>query len=182
MVARVTPRAIVIHHYDPVWPELFERERPRVAPLLGAASVAIEHVGSTAVPGLAARPCVDMVAGLDDVRAAGPAAIAALVGAGWLDLAATGPPSPGGRALMRPGPQGDAFHLQLVEYGGTDWVDALLFRDYLRRHPRAALAYQQLKHVLADRSADRATYGEGKSGFFTSIMELARLERAAGRL
>jgi GrpB-like predicted nucleotidyltransferase (UPF0157 family) len=89
---------------------------------------------------------------------------------------------PDRRYFRLPGSAGDAFHLHLVAWDGPLWADHLLFRDYLRARPRAALAYQQLKHVLAARSADRAAYTEGKAGFVSSILALAREERAGGRL
>lgn len=170
---------VVIHHYDPVWPELYERERGRLGALLGPRLAAIAHVGSTAVPGLAARPIVDILAGVADLAADGPACVAALQAAGWVYAPALEAQPPDRRYLYLPGSRDDAFHLRLLEPDGPCWDDQLLFRDYLRGHPRAALAYQQLKHVLVARSADRAAYTEGKTGFVDSILAIARAERAA---
>lgn len=165
---------VVIHHADPVWPELYERERVRLAALLGGRLTAIAHVGSTAVPGLAARPVIDILAGVADLATDGPAGVAALTAAGWVYVPAHEAAFPDRRFLYRPGSRDDAFHLHLVTEGEPDWDDLLLFRDHLRAHPRAALAYQQLKHVLVARSADRQAYTEGKAGFVTSILAVAR--------
>lgn len=168
---------VVIHHYDPVWPELYEREARRLAGLLGERLQAVAHVGSTAVPGLAARPVIDILAGVADLAADGPACEAALADAGWAPEPAGGAASPEGRRFYLPGSREDACHLHLAAAGGAFWDDQLLFRDYLRAHPRAALAYQQLKHVLLVRSHDRAAYREGKTGFVSSILAIARAER-----
>lgn len=151
-------QAVVIHHYDPVWPELYAREQARLLALLGPLPIA--HIGSTAVPGLAARPCVDLALGY------APHAEAALLAAGWQ------PRDPGWFRL--PGSAHDACHLHLLDPACEAWHDHLRVRDYLRARPRAALAYQQLKHVLAARSGGPAAYAEGKSGFMASIVALAR--------
>lgn len=172
------PPSVVIHHYDPVWPERYVRERARLTALLGARLSAIAHVGSTAVPGLAARPVIDVAVGVADLAADGPPCAAALAEAGWeraLDEAIPlGDEGEVGWTFRLPGSADDACRLYLVEADGPAWADLLLFRDYLRAHPRAGLAYQQLKHVLVARSADRRAYMEGKSGFVTSILAIAR--------
>lgn len=169
---------VVIHHYDPVWPELYARERARLEALLGARLAAIAHIGSTAVPGLAAKPIIDVLAGVHDLAADGPPCVEALVGAGWVYEPAHEAVLPARRYFSWPGSRDDAFHLHLVEVDSPFWVDHLLFRDHLRAHPRAALVYQQIKHVLVARSADRQAYTAGKAGFVDSILALARAERA----
>lgn len=170
---------IVIHHYDPVWPELFERERVRLLARLGD-WVTLEHIGSTAVPGLAAKPCVDVLAGVAHFKADADPCTDTLLADGW--RARPEPVASDQRWFYRPGSAHDTYHLHLVERDSALWHEHLLFRDYLRRHSRAGLIYQQLKHVLAARSADRAAYSEGKAGFVGSIVALARADRAQGRL
>ena len=160
-----------IHHYDPVWPELFARERAGLLAALGDRPIDLAHVGSTAVPGLAAIPTIDLALGVADLAAYGPACARALAAAGFRPEPV--PLRPEGLALYRPGSRADACCLQLVEADGPAWADLVRFRDHLRAHPRAALAYQQLKHVLRARSADRRAYLDGKAGFVASILLIA---------
>ena len=159
--------AIVIHAYDAAWPGAFEAERRVLLGAIGGALGAIEHVGSTAVPGLAAAPIIDVLAGLHAKADAGSCQ-APLEGVGYRAIAG----APG--HFVKEGVS-VAFHLQLLDPGASVWASQLLFRDYLRTHPKHALHYQALKYVLAERcGGDRAAYVAGKSGFVSVIEELAR--------
>lgn len=162
---------IVIQNYDPRWPALYEAERPRILAALGDLALEIEHVGSTAVPGLAAKPIVDIVV-VVPAREDFDAVSAALRPLGYLEW-----PYPDKR-----------FHMKLVDGVRTHHVHAVprdsdfldrhvLFRDYLRTHPETAREYLRLKQELATRhSTDREAYTDAKAEFVRRVEGMARRE------
>lgn len=173
---------IEIHHYNADWPAWFESEKARVLEALGETVVAIEHVGSTAVPGLAALPIIDMVVGVVRLSEAGRC-MAPLEGLGYRYEA--------GREVFRPEElffyretDGQPSHeLVVAAIDGAGFDDRVLFRDYLIARPRVAAHYETLKQVLRDRSrGDGATYTAGKAPFIQSIVEIARADRDGGPL
>jgi GrpB-like predicted nucleotidyltransferase (UPF0157 family) len=140
--------------------------------MLAAAGVtlAIEHTGSTAVPGLAAKPIIDILAGLrtEDAR---PAAIAALEAAGYVHRGEQEIP---GRDFFRRGDPRQ-FHVHLTAVGSAFWTDHLAFRDWLRAHPDSAAQYAELKLRLAARfPRDREAYIAGKTNFVADVLRVAR--------
>ena len=154
--------------YDPAWPDLYAAEMARVEPILLSlgVSLVLEHTGSTAVPGLAAKPVLDILAGRrsDEERAA---AIEALQGTGYVYRGEQGIP---GRDFFRRG-EPRQYHLHLVTMDSPFWRDHLAFRDHLRTHADAAAAYAGLKRELAARYPhDREAYIEGKTTFVEAIL------------
>jgi GrpB-like predicted nucleotidyltransferase (UPF0157 family) len=158
---------VAIHPYDPTWTEQFEHARWEIADALAGLAVRIEHVGSTAVPGLGARQGIDILIGLgegSDVAAC----VERLQRIGFQHHFS----KPDWTHLSRPG-----CKLHLTPLGSSQWSELLLFRDYLRRHPEAASAYHQLKQDLADQyGADGRRYVEGKTAFVRSVVGRARRE------
>jgi GrpB-like predicted nucleotidyltransferase (UPF0157 family) len=150
---------IEVVDYDPAWPAEFERLKGRALAALGELAVAVEHVGSSAVPGLAAKPIVDLYAVVEDV----PAAIERLTALGYVHQGDLGIP---GREAFD-WPRGERRHHLYVcprDHEGLDEV--LRFRDYLREHPEEARAYAELKRELAVRHRDdRDAYGAAKTAF-----------------
>ncbi len=139
-------REIVIVAYDPDWPARFELERQRVTRALGASAVRIEHIGSTAVPGLPAKPIVDVlvaVVDLDDEDAI----VAPLEGSGYR-LRVREPAH-----LMFRTPERDV-HVHLWSNSDPEVTRHLAFRDQLRRSPSDRNAYVRLKRELAARDWD----------------------------
>src|SRR5438067_11437746 len=148
--------------YDPAWPELFVAEAARIRGALAMAMpIALEHVGSTAVPGLAAKPVLDILGGYplaSDVRQY----VEALCAAGYVHRGEQGIP---GREFFR---RGDprCYHLHLARAGGAFWCEHLAFRDYLRAHAGVRDDYAELKRELAERfPRDREAYMAGKAPF-----------------
>jgi len=173
--------SVVIVAYDPRWPALYEEEKRLLRDLLGDALVAIEHIGSTAVPGLGAKPIIDIMAAvrrLADAEACIPALAA--VGYEYAPEFETIIPE---RRFFRKGPPGcRTHHLHIVEVTSEFWDHHLLFRDYLRAHPAVAEEYLQLKKRLAVRFAgDRASYTEAKSDFILGVVAKALAARDAAR-
>lgn len=167
-------RPVQIVDYDPAWPELFERERALIAEALGDLAAAIEHVGSTAVPGLGAKPILDMMVGLRSLED-GERSVAPLEALGYEYMGEMGIP---GRFYFRKPPGHDRLrthHIHMVELACDFWQRHLLFRDYLRSHPEDARRYHELKARLAARyGADREGYTEAKTEFIRSCEERAR--------
>jgi GrpB-like predicted nucleotidyltransferase (UPF0157 family) len=158
--------------YDPAWPALFAAEAQRLAPILAVHRIALrlEHTGSTAVPGLAAKPVLDLLAGWEAARDRATA-IRALEAAGYLYRGEQGI---AGRDFFRRG-EPRQYHLHLARVGSEFWEDHRAFRDYLRDHPAAAAEYAGLKGSLAARyPTDRASYIEGKTAFVDATLARAR--------
>lgn len=161
------PRAIVIAAYDPAWPARFERERERIVAALGARAIAIEHVGSTAVPGLAAKPIVDMLVAVDDAE--NDALVTALEGAGY-ELRVR---EPGHRMLRTPARD---VHLHIWAASDPETARMLRFRDRLRASAEDRDAYERLKRGLAERAwSDMNEYADAKGPLIEAI-----LSRSAG--
>lgn len=168
-------KTVRIVSYDPRWPALFREEAERITAAVAEAGLPpldLEHVGSTAVPGLAAKPILDMAGGRDPSDA-GTAYVAALEGAGYVYRGESGVP---GRDFFRKGAV-RSHHLHLVEKGGSEWSRYLGLRDALRSDPVLREQYASLKHALAERyPRDREAYIEGKSRFIDSVVGRPRRE------
>ena len=152
-------REIVIAGYDPAWPERFEVERARIAAVLGERALRIEHIGSTSVPGLAAKPIVDVlveVASLDDADR--------LERAGYVLRVRED-----GHRMFRT-PELDV-HIHVWPTGHPDIAAQLALRDRLRASPEDRAAYEALKRELATRDwPDMNHYAEAKSGLIREIL------------
>lgn len=169
--------AVEIVAYDPAWPARFLEEqaflRGRLARWLAGP---IEHVGSTAVPGLAAKPVIDLMAGVASLDASRDA-IAVLESSGYVYF-------PYRADVMhwfcKPSPAFRTHHLHLIPFASVLWRERLAFRDYLRRHPEVAREYASLKRELAARHHfDREAYTESKGPFVTRIVAVALGESGA---
>jgi GrpB-like predicted nucleotidyltransferase (UPF0157 family) len=162
-----------IAEYDARWPLLFISERLRILEQCGALGLRLEHIGGTSIPGMCAKPVVDIVAGRrHDIST--EACVAALNQAGYEHRGERGVP---GREYFRRG-QPRKYHLHLVEEAGPLWRDYLAFRDYLRAHAETAHHLADLKRVLAARFPhDREAYMNAKSPHVQDILVLARTER-----
>ena len=164
-------RTIVVVDYDPAWLAAFERLRAAIWPAVRDAAEAIEHVGSTAVPGLAAKPIID----LDIVVRSGaevPAAIARLATLGYAHRGNLG--IEGREAFdVPPGPH--AHHLYVCPRDSAALANHVAVRDYLRAHPDAAREYGELKKALATRFPHHIeAYVGGKTDLLRRIMRAAR--------
>ncbi len=162
---------IEIVAYDPSWPVRFETEaaliRRSLAPWLAGS---IQHVGSTAVPGLSAKPIIDIMAGVRSLEESRPAIeIAGAIGYCYAPYQADAK-----HWFCKPSPAIRTHHLHLVAVDSQEWVRVLAFRDYLRTHSAVATQYEALKRELADRHhLDREAYTEAKGPFIESITNLA---------
>ncbi|HLI52287.1 MAG TPA: GrpB family protein [Thermomicrobiaceae bacterium] len=163
---------IVVVDYDPVWREWFESLRALLAGVLGDLAPIIEHVGSTAVPGLAAKPIIDIDVIIDS-RETLPEVVERLATVGYRHEGDLGIP---GREAFRPPDGSIAHHLYVCERGNAASREHLRLRDYLRSHPDAVQAYAALKRRLAVQFRDdRAGYTQAKTGWIRCCLEAAWL-------
>lgn len=155
--------------YDPRWPTLFEAERERLLTLFPGAFVAIEHMGSTAVPGLAAKPVIDILAGVESMAAARGLS-APLCANGYTTSAEFNAALADRQWFMRWADGHRTHHLHLVVHGGPVWTQRLRFRDALRADPVLAARYAALKAGLAAQyPKDREAYTEAKAVFVQAV-------------
>jgi GrpB-like predicted nucleotidyltransferase (UPF0157 family) len=162
---------VIVVPYDPAWPAAFERLRDRIAPVLGELAVGIEHVGSTAVPGLEAKPILDIDV---VIRHADDFAIVAarLATLGYVHLGDLGIV---GRAAFRAIPELPRHHLFVCASGAAALQAHLILRDTLRSDAELSAAYGALKRSLAEKYRDdRDSYAEGKTAFITAVLLDAR--------
>jgi GrpB-like predicted nucleotidyltransferase (UPF0157 family) len=169
--------AIAVVDYDPAWPAMFARERDAVQAALGPLVVAVEHMGSTAVPGLAAKPIIDLLVGVRSLGDAARICRAPLEAVGYRyvpEYAAWLP----GELFFRKGVPGPwTHHVHVMEPWHPRWAYFLDFRDYLRAHPDTATAYGALKAGLATRFGDDiARYRDGKHDFIEAALAKARAD------
>ena len=170
-------RQIEVVPYAPEWPGLFEFEARRIQEACGDTIVVVEHIGSTAVPGLLAKPILDMMPGLRSYQD-GFKTIEPLKQLGYEYFGENG--IPGRHYFNLVYEQRTILHVHMIEMGTEFWQRHLLFRDYLRAHPTVAAQYAQLKKELAVRYRnERTAYTEGKSEFINSVLQKARLTRQA---
>jgi GrpB-like predicted nucleotidyltransferase (UPF0157 family) len=170
-VAEGQDEPIRVVAYDPEWPARFERERALLELAIGPWIVGgVHHVGSTAVPGLAAKPIVDILVGVDDLATSRACfePLAALEYVHW-------PYRP--REMhwfCKPHPSRRTHHLHLVPADAARFRDELAFRDRLKADPELAAQYAALKRRLAARfPRDREAYTDGKADFVNAVLRQA---------
>lgn len=168
---------IEIAEYDPRWPARFAAEAEQIRRLLGTPFLEIEHYGSTAVPGLAAKPVIDMLVAVDSIVSAERYATT-LVQNGYE------PVDPRYReiwperiVLIRRERGARVCHVHLMLRRHTAWTRLIAFRDHLRTHPDVAREYADLKRSLAGTLGhDRHAYMSAKGDFITRITDVAMRE------
>lgn len=174
-VVELTREAIVIDPYDPEWPDEFERESIFLRRTLPKTIVGrIEHIGSTAVQGLAAKPIIDLLVDVTSYNEVEEQVVPMLESQGY-EYYWRNDMNPGHAWFIKRNVTGTrTHHIHMVEADAPFWV-RLYFRDYLREFPQEAKRYETLKYDLAKRFPnDREAYTEGKTHFITSVTEKAR--------
>jgi GrpB-like predicted nucleotidyltransferase (UPF0157 family) len=172
---------VVVVNYDPTWPAAYERERAALCRALGAVITDIQHIGSTAIPGLQAKPVIDILAA---VRRFEPVEVyaACLEPLGYRHMSH---PNEAERIFFRKGAP-RTHHLHIIEDGSWEHRRLILFRNYLLKHPQTTEAYEALKRDLAARFGNnRPLYTESKTTFILDTIRQADAENQAqegGRL
>lgn len=168
--------AVELHKYNPDWPIVFESERALLTLILGRNALRIDHMGSTAIPGLTAKPIIDvivLVTSLDEAVAAVPA-LEAIGYSFWADN-----PDKTKLFLVRGLPPAPRRTHHLHIHADADEVERhLIFRDYLRAHSDVRDSYAALKTDLAARFRnDREAYTNHKTAFINEVVRAARLSK-----
>ncbi|UNO50799.1 GrpB family protein [Alicyclobacillus acidoterrestris] len=162
---------VELHDYTPTWRSRFEREQKVLAEALGDVALDIQHVGSTSVPGLCAKPIIDIIVGVRSLKQFSVCDIRTLEQLGYVFRGDAGI---AGRLFFRKGVPRAQFHLSVVAKDGEQWTKHVLFRDYLRHHESDAKAYASLKMTLASQySHDRTTYTSRKGPLIAAILRKA---------
>jgi GrpB-like predicted nucleotidyltransferase (UPF0157 family)/heme-degrading monooxygenase HmoA len=183
-IARVVKEHVAVVPYDPAWPERFEQERDHLLSCLPSDLIRrIEHFGSTAVPGLAAKPIVDVLVEVADLEETRRRIAPVLEAQGydyfWRPSAGDDTPPFYAWFIKRDERGVRTHHIHMVEAQFEHW-DRLLFRDYLIQHPEAAREYAELKLRLAEaHGGDRVAYTKAKSDFVAAVTARARRHHAA---
>ncbi len=164
--------AVHLETYNPVWHEIFEEEKLALRQILGDKFIAAEHVGSTAIPGIKAKPILDLmiaIRNLDDWE--------------WIQEPLTrlgyefrrDSREEQGHILFVKGPEENRTHyLKVAELDSDFWAEHVLFRDYLLRNPKYIAEYQSIKEQLLDEhKGNREPYTKGKEKFIRKILDLA---------
>jgi GrpB-like predicted nucleotidyltransferase (UPF0157 family) len=164
------PLEIELHGYDEQWPVIYHDHRRRIEDALAATNVDIEHIGSTSVSGLAAKPIIDIVVAVDDITAEEDY-LDALLAAGYVLRVR----EPGHRLVRTPARD---VHVHLFERGDPAVDEYLLFRDHLRSNESDRSLYESTKRsLLARRWDDMNQYADAKTEVVLAIKARARAAR-----
>lgn len=180
-IQQLVREQVAIAPYDSAWPELFRREKEHLLSCLPNGLIRrIEHFGSTAVPGLMAKPIVDMLVEVTDLEATKVQIAPVLAAQGyeyfWRPTHGDDGP-PFYPWFIKRDPQTDArtYHIHMVEGHFTEHWDRLFFRDYLIQQADVAREYENLKRRLASAAPrDRVAYTRGKTEFIVRVTEQAK--------
>lgn len=164
--------------YNPKWKTSFEREKKRIQKALGNLAISIEHVGSTAIPELSAKPIIDIAIIVKSIKSPGKL-VRILESLGYEfkkddDVL--------GRLFFTKGPESKRTHyIHVVKFKGKEWKKLTLFRDYLLSHKQAIQKCSGLKNKLAkDYALDRKSYTSGKNEFIRDIIKKAKNAQKSG--
>ncbi|MEK3805770.1 GrpB family protein [Bacillus sp. FSL H8-0547] len=165
-------KAIIIEEYSMNWSRQFEQEKKKLNDILRDRVQSIEHIGSTAVEGLGAKPVIDIAAGVNNLETVSEF-IEPLKQIHYEFVHHKEFPQ---RRFFRKGQRrAGTHHLHFYEFEGKHWNNQLLFRDYLRKNPDEARTYHHLKVYLAKKYRfDRIAYTENKASFIQKILQKAR--------
>lgn len=172
-------RTIVVAPYNPRWPEMFQQEAEKIKAVFGEELLAIHHIGSTAVPGLSAKPIIDImpvVQSLDKADEFNPAMM-------WLDYEPMGENGISGRRYFRKGGDVHRTHqVHIFQTGNVEVSRHLDFRDYLIAHSDVARQYADLKTELARQFPHNIeAYMAGKDAFIKETLQKAQAWKAEAK-
>ena len=168
--------SVIIADYKPMWPTLYEEERAHILHVIGDCIEDIQHIGSTSVPGLGAKPIIDIMVGIHDLSLVDNC-VQPLQRLGYEYLGEFGIP---GRHYFRKPPEAltphRTHHIHVVKTNHDGWKRNILFRDYLRAHTEDAKQYEVLKRALSKQfGSDREGYTDAKTEFIEAVLVKATL-------
>lgn len=161
--------------YSKKWPVEFEQEKAILLQAIGDWVQDIQHVGSTAIPGLSAKPVIDIMIGVRSLEEADRYCVSRIQNLGYDYIQKYEIELPNRRYFQKTSRTGERTHqIHLVEINSDWWKRHLLFRDYLRSHPEVAKEYERLKQSLAKEHTDTNAYANAKTSFIRKIEAEAR--------
>jgi GrpB-like predicted nucleotidyltransferase (UPF0157 family) len=167
---RPKPFPVIIEPYSFKWPLQFEEEKARLLQAIAPFVICIEHIGSTAVPGLPAKPVIDILIGVHSLEDASRF-LPPLETLGYRYISELEKEIPERRYLQKVSANAHTHHLHIAEPDSQFFIDHLRFRDLLRTHPDLAGKYAKLKYELAKRYRyDREAYTDAKSDFIEKAL------------
>lgn len=165
---------IQIVPYDPAWPGKFQVQQVKILAGTQGMNLQIEHIGSTSVPGLGAKPVIDILLGLPDFAMA-DALVSCMQELGYAYIDRFEDVMPYRRLFVQGAGESRRVNIHSVEIGSEFWQRHLMFRDYLRSHDETRDAYHQLKRELAKQDWEEVSeYAAAKTRFIREIERKAR--------
>jgi GrpB-like predicted nucleotidyltransferase (UPF0157 family) len=165
---------VVLSEYDPQWPSVFEEEKQKILEATSDQTFAIEHIGSTSIPGTTTKPEIDIMIGVPEISQT-EALIHALENIGYIYFKRFEEFAPERRYLRKSDGLTPLFHIHMVEENGFFWRDRLIFRDYMRNHPSEVERYSSFKKdFISKNGTDRQAYSEAKKKVVDDIIETAQ--------
>lgn len=165
---------LILVEYDSRWPEMFAEEKARLIDVVGQYVETIVHIGSTSVPGLAAKPVIDIMIGVQSLKIADSSCIAPIESLDYEYFQAVESMMPRRRYFRKSNPEGMRTHqIHLWSIDDPEYERHLVFRDYLRTHPDEARAYAQAKRDLIDKYDSVNDYADAKSAFIAPCEQRA---------
>ena len=163
---------VQLKQYNPKWEELFKYESRLISSAISNLLVDIQHIGSTAIPNIVAKPIIDIAGAIDSLENIDKI-IVPLYGIGYTYRGEQGIP---GRHLFVKGGEGyRTHHFHIMQKDHYEWKKHILFREYMREHPQEAKQYSELKQKLFIKYGnDREKYTDSKSDFIENIIEKAK--------
>ena len=163
-------RQVIVTPYQSSWPEAFQQEKEQLETIFGDRLLAVHHIGSTSVPGLSAKPILDILPVVDSLDGI-EAFDAAMEQIGY---EAKGEFGMSGRRYYRKGGDNRTHHIHLYADGNPEIIRHVVFRDYLRQHPEEVEAYSTIKERLAHQyPEDISAYIAGKDSFVKTMEQRA---------
>lgn len=157
---------VKVHPYDPEWALLYAQEAQRLQTALGDSALDIQHIGSTAIPGMSAKPIIDIAVAVQDFDQAFDT-VPLMNELGYNFRGEVGVKRRHFFMLGRP----RTHHIHMLEHSSQAWKHRIGFRDFLIAHPKSAKEYEELKKRLAaEFPRDIASYSDGKEAFIDSVL------------
>ncbi|NHJ31546.1 MAG: GrpB family protein [Asgard group archaeon] len=167
---------IILEKYNPKWPDFFKEEKEEIEKTLGHLIVKIEHIGSTAVPGMGGKPIIDIMIGVREKENT-EKCIPLLESIGYVFDPERHEDFPERKSLDKR-TKGIKIHLYIVDINSEYWSRHILFRDHLRANPEIAREYNKLKEELVKKYRyDRESYSKGKAKFIKKVEDKTKKDR-----
>ena len=161
---------VVVTDYNPLWPRMFEDEAAQLREVFGEELSAVHHIGSTSVPGLKAKPIIDIMPVVRNIAAVDKFNDK-MIALGYEPMGEFGI---AGRRYFRKGGDNRTHHVHVFQLGSLDAERHLALRDFLRQHPETARRYGELKQALAQKFPnDIEAYMDGKDAFVKDLEQKA---------